>query len=128
MIENTQTKLQYNFQKLKFLCNKCFSEFKKRVREKSRECHNHKPQLFPDTKRKKKPTKPNKRKSNKRTNSTETSSLFPKLDNGNAKRNEKHKNKITQGKTLNKTPRIINNKATKSKTNTGTTASERSAE
>ena len=38
---------------------------KKRVREKSRECHNHKPQPFPDTKRKRKQTKPNKRKSNK---------------------------------------------------------------
>ena len=37
----------------------------KRVREKSRECLNHKPQPFPDTKRKRKQTKPNKRKSNK---------------------------------------------------------------
>ena len=37
---------------------------KKKVREKSRECHNHKPQPFPDTKRKKKQTKPNKHKSN----------------------------------------------------------------
>ena len=42
----------------------------KRVREKSRECHNHKPQPFPDTKRKRKPTKPNKHKSNKCTKST----------------------------------------------------------
>ena len=42
----------------------------KMVREKSRECHNHKPQPFPDTKRKRNPTKPNKRKSNKRTKST----------------------------------------------------------
>ena len=32
---------------------------KKKVREKSKECHNHKPQLFPDTKRKRKPTNPN---------------------------------------------------------------------
>ena len=42
-----------------------------RVREKSRECHNHKPQPIPDTKRKQ--TKPNKRKSNKRTKSTKVS-------------------------------------------------------
>ena len=51
---------------------------KKKVREKSRECHNHKPQPFPDTKRKRKQTKPNKRKSNKRTKSTKISSLFLK--------------------------------------------------
>ena len=38
---------------------------KKKVREKSRECHNHKPQPFPDTKRKRKPTNP---KSTYRTN------------------------------------------------------------
>ena len=41
--------------------------FKKtKVREKSRECHNHKPQPIPDTTRKRKPIKPNKHKSNKR--------------------------------------------------------------
>ena len=51
---------------------------KKRVREKSRECHNHKPQPFPDPRRKRKPTNPNKHKSNKRTKSTKISSLFPK--------------------------------------------------
>ena len=72
---------------------------KKRERERSRECHNHKPQPFPDTKRKKKPTNPNKRKSNKRTKTTKISSLFPKRGNHNAKRTEKHKNKMTQGKT-----------------------------
>ena len=33
------------------------------VREKSRECHNHKPQPFPDPKRKRKPTNLNKHKS-----------------------------------------------------------------
>ena len=33
---------------------------------------------------------------------------------------EKHKNKVTHGKTYNKSPRRINHKATKSKTNTGT--------
>ena len=42
-------------------------------------------------------TKPNKRKSNKRTKSTKISYLFPKQSNRNAKRTEKHKNKITQG-------------------------------
>ena len=71
----------------------------KKVKETSRECHNHKPQPFPDTKRKRKPTKPNKHKSNKRTKSTKISSLFPKRGNCNTKRTEKHKNKITQGKT-----------------------------
>ena len=43
---------------------------KNKLREKSRECHNYKPQPFPDTKRKRKPTNPNKHKSNKRTKST----------------------------------------------------------
>ena len=74
------------------------SILKKGVREKSRECHNHKPQPFPDTKRKRKHTKPNKRKSNKRKKSTKTSSLFPKRGNRNPKRTEKHKNKITQAR------------------------------
>ena len=71
----------------------------KKVRQKSGECHNHKPQPFPDTKRKRKQTNPNKHKSNKRTKSTKISSRFPKRGNRNAKRTEKHKNKITQGKT-----------------------------
>ena len=35
---------------------------------------------------------------------------------------------MTPGKTYNKSPRRINHKATKSKTNTGTTALERSIE
>ena len=47
-------------------------------KRKSTECHNHKPQPSPDTKMKRKQTKPNKRKSNKHTKSTKTSSLFPK--------------------------------------------------
>ena len=42
---------------------------------------------------------PNTRKSNKRMKSTKISSLFPKRGNRNAKRIEKYKNKITQGKT-----------------------------
>ena len=100
--------------------------FPKKVREKSREFHNHKPQPFPDTKRKTKPTNLNKHKSNKRTKSTKISSLFPKRGNRNTKRIEKHKNKMTHGKTYNKSPRRINHKATRSKTNTGITALERS--
>ena len=100
----------------------------KKVREKSRECHSHKPQPFPDPKRKRKPTNLNKHKPNKRTKSTKISSLFPKRGNRNTKRPEKHKNKMTHGKTYNKSPRRINHKATKSKTNTGTTALDRSVE
>ena len=84
---------------------------KKKVREKSRECHNHKPQPFPDPKKKRKPTNPNKHKSNKRTKSTKISSLFPKRGNRNTKRTEKNKNKMTHGKTYNKSPRRINHKA-----------------
>ena len=60
--------------------------------------------------------------------STKISSLFPKRGNHNTKRTEKHKNKLTHGKTYNKSPRRINHKATNSKTNTGTTALERSVE
>ena len=83
-------------------------------------------QPFPDPKRKRKPTNLNKHKSNKRTKSTKVSFLFPKRGNRNTKRTEKHKNKMTHGKTYNKSPRRINHKATKSKTNTGITAPERS--
>ena len=107
------------------LASYCMPE---KVREKSRECHNHKPQPFPDPKRKRKPTNLNKHKPNKRTKSTKISSLFPKPGNRNTKRTEKHKNKMTHGKTYNKSPRRINHKATRSKTNTGTTALERSVE
>ena len=102
--------------------------YEKKVREKSSECHNHKPQPFPDPKRKRKPTNLNKHKPNKHTKSTKISSLFPKRGNRNTKRTEKHKNKMPHGKTYNKSPRRINHKATKSKTNTGTTALERSVE
>ena len=94
----------------------------KKVREKSKECHNHNPQPHPNPKRKRKPINLNKHKPNKRTKSTKISSLFPKRGNRNTKRTEKHKNKMTHGKTYNKSPRTINHKATKSKTNTGTTA------
>ena len=88
------------------------SETVKRVREKSRECHNHKPQPFPNPKRKRKPTNLNKHKPNKCTKSTKISSLFPKRGNHNTKRTGKHKNKMTHGKTYNKSPRRINHKAT----------------
>ena len=76
---------------------------KKKVREKS----------FPDIKRKRKPTKPSKHKSIKRTKSTKISSPFPKRGNRNAKRTEKHKNKMAQDKTYNKSPRRITHKAPK---------------
>ena len=66
----------------------------KKVREKSRECHNHKPQPFPDPKRRRKPTNPNKHKSNKRTKSTKISSLFPKRGNRNTKRTDFHRGLI----------------------------------
>ena len=99
-----------------------------KLRENSRECHNHKPQPFPDIKRKKKPSNPNKHKSIKRMKSIKISSLFPKRGNRNAKRTEKHKTKMAQGKTYDKSPRRINHKAPKSKNNTRTTALERSAE
>ena len=96
----------------------------KKVREKSRECHNHKPQ----PKKKRKPTNLNKHKPSKRSKSTKISSLFPKRGNRNTKRTEKHKSKMTHGKPYNKSPRRINHKASKSKTNTRTTALERSVE
>ena len=102
--------------------------YTKKVREKSRECHNHKPQPFPDPKRKRKPTNLNKHKPNKRTKSTKISPLFAKRGNRNTKRTQKHKNRIAHGKTYNKSPRRINHKSTKCKTNTGTTALERSVE
>ena len=68
------------------------------------------------------------KQANKHTKSTKISSLFPRRGNRNAKRTEKHKNKMTQGKTWNKSPCRINHKATKSKPNTWTIALERSVE
>ena len=82
----------------------------------------------PQEEEKRKPTNLNKHKPDKHTKSTKISSLFPKQGNRNTKRTEKHKNKMTHGKTYNKSPHRINHKATKSKTNTGTTALERSVE
>ena len=83
---------------------------------------------LPRPQKKRKPTNLNKHKTNKRTKTTKISSLFPKRGNRNTKRTEKHKNKTTHGTTYNKSPRRINHKTTKSKTNTGTTALERSVE
>ena len=45
------------------------------------------------------------------TKSTKISSLFPKRGNRNTKRTEKHKNKMTHGKTYNKSPRRMNHKS-----------------
>ena len=73
-----------------FKCFKKVSQMAKKVREKSRECHNHKPQPIPDPKRKRKPTNINKHKPNKRTKSTKISSLFPKRGNRNTKRTLKN--------------------------------------
>ena len=113
-----------------YYCRYCYLSAiqTKKSKRKIQGVHNHKPQPFPDTKRKRKPTNLNKHKSNKRTKSIKISSLFPKRGNRNTTRTEKHKNKMTHGKTYNKSPRRINHKATKSKTNTGTTALERSVE
>ena len=72
-----------------------FIKVKQKVREKSRECQNHKLQPLSDSKRKRKPTNPNMHKSNKRTKSTGKRTEKHK----SAKRTEKHKNKMTQGKT-----------------------------
>ena len=66
---------------------------------------------LPRPKRKRKPTNLNKHKPNKRTKTTKISSLFPKRGNRNTKRTEKHKNKMTHGKTYNKSPGRINHKA-----------------
>ena len=105
------------------------------------ECHNHKkgkrkvqgvPQsqtaALPRPQEEEETDNQNKHKPNKRTKSTKISSPFPKKGNRNAKRTENHKNKMIHGKTYNKSPCRINHKATKSKTNTGTAALERSVE
>ena len=79
--------------------------------EKSRECHNQKPQPTPNTKRKRKRTK---------------ITYFPKRSDHNAERTwEKHEKK-EHNKTKQEAPRSINHKATQNKNNTGTTASRRS--
>ena len=94
----------------------------KKVRGKSREYHNLKPQPLPDTKRKEKQTK---QTSANRTNLRKVPRPAPSEAVAKPKG---HKNRTTQGKTQNKPPRRINHKATKSKTNTGATAPERQAE
>ena len=84
-----------NFRGVSFVFIWC----KKNVREKSRECHSHKMQPFPNIKRRRKPTNPNKHKSINRTKSTKISSLFPKRGNRNAKKlKKKKKNNNTRTK------------------------------
>ena len=76
----------------------CFNvAWTKKVREKSREYHNHKPQPFPDTKKKRKPTNPNKHKSNKHTKSNKISSLFPKR--GHRKKGKRKVQGVPQSQT-----------------------------
>ena len=111
--------------KEKELTSAFFKQTAEKGKEKSRECHNHKPQPFPDPKRKRKPTNPNKHKSNKRTKRLALSSPSEVIA---ILKGLKTQDKMTHGKTYNKSPRRINHKATKSKTNTGTTALERSVE
>ena len=91
-------------QRVRLTRNPYLSPAQKKVREKSKKCHNHKHQPFPDPKRKRKLTNLNKHKPNKRTKSTKISSLFPKRGNRNTKRTEKHKNKMTYKMT---NPRIL---------------------
>ena len=76
----------------------------KKVREKSRECHNRKPQPLPDTKRKRKQTK-NQTSAN-RTNvrkalrlALSSPSVVIAMLKGLKKKKKKNKNEITQGKT-----------------------------
>ena len=99
----------------------------KKVREKSRKCHNYKPQPFPDTKRKRKPKKTSTNRTNER-KALRLALSSPREVIAILKGLIKHKNKMTHGKTYNKWPRRINHKATKSKTNTATTALEWSVE
>ena len=78
ILVSTISNSQVIFAEKKILFSKNISiyvtfNYKKRVRERSRECHNHKPHPFPDTKRIQ--IKPNKCKSSKRTESTKTTVL-----------------------------------------------------
>ena len=86
MLRHDQRRLLELHQSYVYVCPKLLKDAKDRIRdylfhlkkkgrEKSRECHNHKPHPFPDPKRKRKPTNPNKHKPNKRTKSTKISSL-----------------------------------------------------
>ena len=74
---------------------------KKTSKRKVQEVPQSQTAALPSPKRKRKPTNLNKHKPNKRTKSTKVSSLFPKRGNRNTKRTEKHKNKMTHGKTYN---------------------------
>ena len=74
------------------------TQSKNKAKSKVQGVHNYKPQHFPDTKRKRK-DKTKQAQIEQRAKSPKINSLFPKRRNRNAKRSEKHKSKITQGKT-----------------------------
>ena len=95
---------------------------------KSKEFHNHKLYLTPDTKRKRKKDQIQ-REQNKQTNARETHRpglSLPQWGDHNAKRIEKHKNNKEQSKTQHQTPHSNDHEATLNKNNTRTTALERS--
>ena len=102
----------------------------KKIREKSREYHNRKPQPLPDTKRKRQQekTKKNKHKSNKRTKSIRLALSSPSEVIVMLKGLKKAQEQSNTRQDLKQIASRINHKATKSKTNTGTTALERSVE
>ena len=99
----------------------------KKLIEKSKDYHNHKPQPTPGTKRKRKMTKTNTFKT-KQTNAREAHGPAPSFPSevitmlkGMSKQEGKE-----HGKTLkHEAPRSINHKATQNKNNIGTTAIER---
>ena len=102
-------------------------EKKKKVREKSTE-EVPQPQAtaHPRQEEEEETDKPNKPKSNKRTKSTKISSSQSEVIA--MLQGLKNTIKIIAGKTYNIMPRGINRKTSKSKTNSGTTALERSVE
>ena len=74
---------------------------KKKEREKSSKCHNHKPQPLPRHQEEEETDKTKQAyiEQTYEKHYLKISSLFPKRGNHNAKRTEKFKNDITQGKT-----------------------------
>ena len=91
---------------------------KKKLTEKSRECHDHKLQPTHDTKRKRKMTKKNEQKQNKQTNAREAHGPAPSSPREVItllKRMRKHMDN-EHGKTpKHEAPRCINHKATQNK-------------
>ena len=101
---------------------------KKNVREKSGESHNHKPQHSQTSRgRGNRQIQTSTNRSNVR-KALRLALSSPSEVIAMIKGLKKHKNKMAQGKTYNKSPRRINHKAPKSKTNTGAAALERSVE